>query len=172
MSLPQHAPSVPKVLLLLCMGSYPGLYHSFNLRHFLKIHFTLKERNFLQAKWGSLVVVWSPSLIQLFRPHGLQPARLLCPWDSAGKNTGVSCHSLLQGIFPTQEMNPGLLHCRQILYRLSYKGSPTLSQGLQNICYTLGGRLAPHSSTLAWKIPWTEEPGGLQSMGSRRVRHN
>ena len=32
--------------------------------------------------------------------------------------------------------------------------------------------MAPHSSTLAWKIPWTEEPGGLQSMGSRRVRHN
>ena len=128
MSLPQHAPSVPKVLLLLCMGSYPGLYHSFNLRHFLKIHFTLKERNFLQAKWGSLVVVWSPSLIQLFRPHGLQPARLLCPWDSAGKNTGESCHSLLQGIFPTQEMNPGLLHCRRILYQLSYEGSPRYSQ--------------------------------------------
>ena len=32
--------------------------------------------------------------------------------------------------------------------------------------------MAPHSSTLAWKIPWTEEPGGLQSMGSRRVRHD
>jgi len=32
--------------------------------------------------------------------------------------------------------------------------------------------MAPHSSTLAWKIPWTEEPGGLQSMGSRRVEHN
>ena len=31
--------------------------------------------------------------------------------------------------------------------------------------------MAPHSSTLAWKIPWTEEPGGLQSMGSRKVRH-
>ena len=32
--------------------------------------------------------------------------------------------------------------------------------------------MAPHSSTLAWKIPWTEEPGGLQSMGSLRVRHD
>ena len=32
--------------------------------------------------------------------------------------------------------------------------------------------MAPHSNTLAWKIPWTEEPGGLQSMGSRRVRHD
>ena len=54
------------------------------------------------------------------RPHGLQLARLLCPWDSPGKNTGVGCHFLLQGIFPTQELNPGLLHCRQILYLLSY----------------------------------------------------
>ena len=39
------------------------------------------------------------------------------------QDTGVGCHFLLQGIFPTQESNPGLLHCRQILYRLSYEGS-------------------------------------------------
>ena len=44
------------------------------------------------------------------RPHGLQPTRLLIPWDSPGKNTGVGCHALLQGIFPTQESNPHLLH--------------------------------------------------------------
>ena len=43
------------------------------------------------------------------RPHGLQPARLLCPWDSPGKNTEVGCHSLLQGIFPTQGLNWHLL---------------------------------------------------------------
>ena len=54
------------------------------------------------------------------RPRGLQPPRLLCPWNPPGKNTGVGCHFLLQGIFPTQGSNPGLLHCRQILYRLSY----------------------------------------------------
>jgi len=41
--------------------------------------------------------------------HGLQPARFLCPWDSPGKNTGVSCQFLLQGIFPTQGLNPHLL---------------------------------------------------------------
>ena len=58
------------------------------------------------------------------RPHGLQSTRLLCPWDFPGKDTGVACHFLLQGIFPTQGSNPGLLHYRQILYRLSYKGSP------------------------------------------------
>ena len=42
-------------------------------------------------------------------PYGLQPARLLCPWDFPGKNTGEVCHFLLQGIFPTQGSNPRLL---------------------------------------------------------------
>ena len=54
------------------------------------------------------------------QPYGLWPARLLCPWNSPGKNTGVGCHDLLQKIFLTQGLNPGLLHCRQILYHLSY----------------------------------------------------
>ena len=44
--------------------------------------------------------------------------------DSPGKNTGVGCHALLQGIFPTQGSNPGLPHCRRILYHLSHQGSP------------------------------------------------
>ena len=50
------------------------------------------------------------------RPHGLQPARFLCPWDSPGKNTKAGSHSLLQGIFPTQGSNLGLLHGSRILY--------------------------------------------------------
>ena len=58
--------------------------------------------------------------------HELLPARLLCPWNYPGKNTGVGCHSLLQGIFSTQGSNPGLLHCRQILYCLRYQGSPLI----------------------------------------------
>ena len=58
-------------------------------------------------------------------PQRLQPARLLCPWNCSGKNTGVSCHSLLQGIFLTQGLNPGLLHCRQILYHLNHQESPS-----------------------------------------------
>ena len=56
-----------------------------------------------------------------FQPYGLQHAKLLCPWDCPGKNTGVGCHALLQGILPTQGLNPGLRHCRQILYQLSYQ---------------------------------------------------
>ena len=51
-------------------------------------------------------------------------ARLLCPWNSPGKNTGVGCHFLLWGNFLTQRSNPCLLHCRQILYCLSHQGSP------------------------------------------------
>ena len=45
-------------------------------------------------------------------------------WNSPGQNTGMGSLSLLQGIFPTQESNLGVLHCRQILYQLSYQGSP------------------------------------------------
>ena len=57
------------------------------------------------------------------QPCRLQPTRLLCPWDSPGTTIGVGCHALLQGIFPTQGSNPGLLHYRQILYHLSHQGS-------------------------------------------------
>ena len=67
----------------------------------------------------SLLVV-SDSL----RLRRLQPASLLCPWDSAGKDTGVGCHALFQEIFPSQGSNPGLLPCKQILYYLSQQGSP------------------------------------------------
>ena len=58
------------------------------------------------------------------RPRGPNLARLPCPWNSPGQNTGVGSRSLLQVIFPTQGSNQGLLHCRWILYQLSYQGSP------------------------------------------------
>ena len=67
----------------------------------------------LGTKWSRSVV--SDSLW----PHGLYS-----PWNSPGQNTGVGSLSLLQRIFPTQGSNPGLPHCRQILYQLSHKGSP------------------------------------------------
>ena len=56
----------------------------------------------------------------------LQPHGLYSPWNSQGQNTGVGSLSLLQGIFPTQELNQCLLHCRRTLYQLSYQGSPRL----------------------------------------------
>ena len=64
------------------------------------------------------------------QPHGLQPAKLHCPWNVPGKNTGVGSHPLLQGIFPTQGLNPGLLHCRQILYCLNHQESQLKDTGV------------------------------------------
>ena len=52
------------------------------------------------------------------------------PWNSPGQNTGVGNLSLLQGIFPTQGLNPGLPQYRRILYQLSHQGSPTVERGL------------------------------------------
>ena len=57
-------------------------------------------------------------------PQRLQPARLLCPRNSPGKNNGVANCSFRQGILPTQGSNPGLPHCRWILYRLSHHRGP------------------------------------------------
>ena len=76
-------------------------------------------------------------------PRGLEPARLLCPWNFPGKNTRVDCHFLLQGIFSTQELNPGLLHCRQILFQPSYEGSTRVGSHslLQGIFPTQGSNL-------------------------------
>ena len=54
------------------------------------------------------------------------PHRLYSPWNSPGQNTRVNSLSILQGIFPTQGLNPGLSHCRQIIYHLSHKGSPRI----------------------------------------------
>ena len=56
----------------------------------------------------------------------LQPQGLCSLWNSPGQNTGVGILSLLQGIFPTQGLNPGLPHSRQILYQLSHNGSPRI----------------------------------------------
>ena len=66
--------------------------------------------------------------------------------DSPGKNTGVGCHALLQGIFPTQGSNPGLLHCRQICYRLSHQGSPPKCSNYRTIV------LISHASKVMLKI--------------------
>ena len=60
----------------------------------------------------------------------IQPTMLLHPWNFLGKSTGMGCHFLLQGIFPTQGWNPGLLHCRQTLYCLSHQGSLTCEKHL------------------------------------------
>ena len=67
------------------------------------------------------------------RPHGLQPTRLLCPWDSPGKNTGMGCHAHFQGIFPTQESKlhvSCLLHCQPSSLPLAPPWKPSAHLGL------------------------------------------
>jgi len=139
------------------------------------------------------------------QPHGLKPTRLLCPWGFPGRNTGMGCHALLQGIVPTQGLSSALPHCRWILYHLNQQGSPRIlawatypfSRGTSSARNWTGvswvamvksllamwetwvrsmgwkdplkKRMATHSSILAWKIPWIEEPGGLQSEGCREL---
>ena len=116
-----------------------------------------------------------------------------------GKNTGVGCHFLLQGIFLTQRWNPGLLHYRQSPYQLSYKGSqshihcvtnyPDGSAGKESACNAgdrgdvgliiglgrcpgEGHGMATHCSILVSRIPWTEGPGGLQSDMAEHYYHH
>ena len=76
----------------------------------------------------------------------LWPRGLYSSWNSPGQNTGVGSHSLLQGIFPNKGSNPGLPHCRQILYQLSHRGSPRI---LEWVAY-------PFSSSSAWPRNQTE----------------
>ena len=61
------------------------------------------------------------------------------PWNSPGHNTGMGSFSLLQGVFPTQGLNPGLPHYGQILYQLSHKGSPRI---LERVAYPFSSDLS------------------------------
>ena len=61
--------------------------------------------------------------LTLYNPINCSPPGPSVHEDSPGKNTGVGCHALFQGIFPTQGSNPGLPHCRCVLYHLSHQGN-------------------------------------------------
>ena len=129
------------------------------------------------------------------RPHRWQPTRLPHPCDSPGKNTGVGCHFLLQcmkvkseseiaqscltlhnpmdcslpgssihGIFQARVLEWGAIAFSVVMIELL-----NLFDCLRDLWEKA---MAPHSSTVARKIPWMEEPGRLQSMGSLRVRHD
>ena len=103
---------------------------------------------------------WCPTL----QTHGLQPSRLLCPWDFPDKSPGVGGHSLLWGIFLTQGSNLGLLHCRRILYPLSHEGRVTFPERLPSTelrcCGAgtpprLGSFLASQAYCLSLPWDWT-----------------
>ena len=84
-------------------------------------------------EWGAIAFSGkSLSHVWFFATHGLYS-----PWNSPSQNTGVGRLSFLQGIFPTQGLNPGLPHCRQILYQLSHKGSPRI---LEWVAYPFSSR--------------------------------
>ena len=89
-------------------------------------------------------------------PHGLHS-----PWNSPSQNTGVGTLSLLQGIFPFQGFNPGLPHCRQILYQLSHKGSPRILEWIAYPFYSPwnspGQNTGVGSLSLLWGIFPTQE---------------
>ena len=138
--------------------------------------------------WVRRCSVASNSLPQI----GLQPVRLLCPWDFSGKNTGVGCQFLLQAIFLIQGSNPGLLLCRWILYYLSKQES--LRDALQftqqihlPMQETQGKRFILWVRKILWRRNWQPTPvfllGGFhrqrslagtgpQSMRSQRVGHD
>ena len=95
------------------------------MRSFLKKTPT-DDTNFHYQQISRSVQFSHSVLSNSLRLHRLQPTRLLCPWSSPGKNTGVGSHAFLQGIFLTQGSNSGLLRCRQILLQSEPPGKPIL----------------------------------------------
>ena len=75
---------------------------------------------------ATVLCLAAQSCLNLCDPIDCSPPGSSVHGDSPGKNTRVGCHAILQGIFPTQGSNPGLPHCRWILYRLSHQGSPRI----------------------------------------------
>ena len=96
----------------------------------IKYTFSLKHEGRSRGEsdpYQQAVLCWVTQLCQtLCDPMDCSPQGSSVHGDSPGKNTGVGCHALLQRIFPTQGSNPGLLHCRRILYHLSHQGSPRI----------------------------------------------
>ena len=99
------------------------------------------------------------SCLTLLPLPGLQPAELLCPRGSPGKNTRMGCHFLLQGIFLTQGSNPSLWHCRQILYCRSHSFSSV--QLLSCVRLFATSRTVARQAPLSMGFPRQEYWNGL-----------
>ena len=95
------------------------------------------RRIIYQLSYQGCLKFESESEIPLVVSDSLRPHELYSPWNSLGQNTGVGTLSLLQGIFTTRGSNPGLPHCRRILYQLSHKGSPRI---LEWVTYPFSSR--------------------------------
>ena len=133
-----------------------GLVH-----HLLFFHFThLIKKNLTRYAFVSIILkcmscpvscsinymCWTERLSTLCGPMDCSLQGSSVHGDSPGKNTGMGCHALLQGIFPTQGFNPGLPHYRQIVYPLSHKGSP---RRLEWVAYPFS-REASQPRNLTW----------------------
>ena len=107
--------------------SHKGLWSKLNTMQKLILRMDRVENLIFQSDVDSYrfccccVVQLCPTLCD---PMNCSPPGSSVHGDSPGKNTRAGCHAFLQGIFPTQGLNPGLPHCRRILYQLSYPGSP------------------------------------------------
>ena len=99
----------------------------------------LASNRYSKYTWWNLYLV-TQSCLTLCNPMNCSLPGSSVHGDSPGKNTGVGCHALFQGIFPTQGLNPGLPHCRGMLYWLSHKGSQRI---LEWVAY-------PFSSSSSW----------------------
>ena len=96
-----------------------------------------RDQTWVSCIAGRFFTIWATSSeICSVVSDSLWPHGLYSPWNSPGQNTGVGSLSLLQGIFPTQGSNPGLPHCRRILYQINHQGSP-LSQDGSPKCFSL-----------------------------------
>ena len=103
-------------------GLNPGLMHCRQILYHLSYRevLVIPSLTFLLNCCCCLVAKSGTTVLQ---PHGLWPTRLLCPWDFPGKNSGVGGHFLFQGIFPSQGLNPCLLHWQVDSLPLNHQGS-------------------------------------------------
>ena len=120
--------------LSLLQGIFPTQELNWGLPHSRQILYQLSYQGSPKHQFFTLSLLYGPALTSIHESEShpvmtdsLRRHGLYSPWTSVGQNTRVSSLSLLQGIFPTQGLNPGLLHCRHILYQLGHKGSPFFS---------------------------------------------
>ena len=93
---------------------------------------TLLQRTLYSPSLHAVLCLVAQSCLTLCDPMDCSPPGSSVHGDSPGKNTGVGCHALLQGIFPTQGLNPGLPHYRWILYHMSHQGSSWILKWVAN----------------------------------------
>ena len=102
--------------------------------------------------WSMCCAVLSSSVSSDCKPMDCSPPCSSVHGDSQGRNTEVGCHALLQRIFSTQGSNPGLPHCRQILYQLSHQGSPRILEWI--VQHFSRGSFLPRNQTGVSCMGW------------------